>query len=154
MPNQNDANKGHSPGSAPQKKKPESNHRQKNSRQKVGAKGEELAVLFLNKLGYSIEERNYKGRHAEIDIICIDPCKQGMGREELVFVEVKTRTSGTYGDPADAVSPRKTSLMRRAAEMYLYERDIEDMLCRFDVVAIRLGQGKPLIEHLKDVIDY
>lgn len=154
MPNQNDVTKGPSLGLAPRKKKSEPHHRQKNRRQKVGAEGEELAVVFLNKLGYSIEERNYKGRHAEIDIICIDPCKQDMGGGELVFVEVKTRTSGTYGDPADAVSPRKTSLMRRAAEMYLYERDIEDMLCRFDVIAIRLGQGAPLIEHLKDVIDY
>lgn len=117
--------------------------------------GEELAVKYLKKTGYSIKERNYKGRHAEIDIICLDPCKEHAGDPELVFVEVKTRTSGTYGDPADAVSTRKTSLMRRAAEIYLYEHAIEETLCRFDVVAIRLAKGKrPLIEHLKDVIDY
>lgn len=142
-------------GANPPEEKDQSESHRKTKRQKIGAEGEELAVRFLKKLGYAIKDRNFTGRHSEIDIICMDPCKETTGETELVFVEVKTRTSGTYGDPADAVSPRKTSLMRRAAEIYLYERGIEDTLCRFDVVAIRLQKGnKPMIEHLKDVIDY
>ena len=141
-----------SSGAKPLEEKGQHEPHRKTKRQKIGAEGEELAVRFLKKLGYVIKDRNFTGCHSEIDIICMDPCKEAT---ELVFVEVKTRTSGTYGDPADAVSPRKTSLMRRAAEIYLHERDIEDTLCRFDVIAIRLQKGnKPMIEHLKDVIDY
>ena len=144
-----------SSGAKPLEEKDQPEPHRKTKRQKIGAEGEELAVRFLKKLGYAIKDRNFTGCHSEIDIICTDPCKEAKGETELVFVEVKTRTSGTYGDPADAVSPRKTSLMQRAAEIYLHEHDIEDTLCRFDVIAIRLQKGnKPMIEHLKDVIDY
>jgi putative endonuclease len=123
-------------------------------RQLTGARGEKLAAAFLERKGYVIESRNFKRLHAEIDLVCRDKHPEGGGEPELVFVEVKTRTSGDYGDPVDAVSPRKITHMLRAAEIYLFEHDLEDVLCRFDVIAIRLGGASPAIEHFCDVIDF
>ena len=59
----------------------------KTQQQKIGKKGEDLAVKFLKKKSYKIIERNFRaGKYGEIDIIAKD-------KDELVFVEVKTKTN-------------------------------------------------------------
>ncbi len=117
----------------------------------TGKKGEDLAVNFLEKSGYVVVDRNYRALHAEIDIICRDPGAD----DELVFVEVKTRTTQEFGDPLDAVSARKISFLKRAAEAYLYEKNLDDAPCRIDVVGIWMRTEKqPVIEHFKDAVEY
>ena len=120
------------------------------SRQQTGKEGEDLAVRFLKKLGYEIVVRNFRAERAEIDVVCRDPERDG----ELVFVEVKTRKSEEYGDPLDAVSTRKISHVKRAAEAYLYLHDLDDAPCRIDVVSIRMAGNQPLIEYFKDAVEY
>lgn len=117
----------------------------------TGTRGERLAERYLTQQGYRILYRNFRARHAEIDIICIDPAEN----EEVVFVEVKTRSVSAFGDPLDGVTLQKIDHLKRAAESFLHERDIEDAMCRFDVIGIWIRPDDlPEIEHVKDVVDY
>ena len=113
------------------------------SRQKeIGNWGEEIAQQHLLSLGYEILERNWHFHHYEIDIIARD-------NDELVIVEVKTRSSDSYEHPSEAVSGRKIRFLINAAEAYIQEKD-SDLDTRFDVISILvLGQDFQL-EHIKD----
>jgi len=102
--------------------------------------GEDRAVDFLTRKGYSILARNYRFEHGEIDIIARDG-------DELVFVEVKTRRSIRFGTPEDAVSDHKRKQLRKTAEGYLFQNDIEDVACRFDVIAVQLMGKEYEIRH-------
>ncbi|MBO7499129.1 MAG: YraN family protein, partial [Bacteroidaceae bacterium] len=66
----------------------------------TGRRGEDLATAFLLSKGYGILERNWKSGRKEIDIIAQD------GRD-LVFVEVKTRSSEDVLPAIEAVDARK-----------------------------------------------
>ena len=113
-----------------------------NQREK-GQAGEETAVDYLVKKGYHILERNFRFERGEIDIIAVD-------REDLVFVEVKARRSAAFGDPEDALTPSKCNQIRKVAEGYLYKRNIDDQLCRFDIIGIVYQNNIPVIRHLVD----
>ncbi|HLF20375.1 MAG TPA: YraN family protein [Bacteroidota bacterium] len=113
-----------------------------NKRQR-GNVGEELAAKFLIKKGYRILERNYRFEHGEIDLIAEDG-------DELVFVEVKARTSKLFGEPEDSITEKKEGHVRDTAEGYLYEKGIENRTCRFDVIAVDFHNGVADIRHTKD----
>jgi putative endonuclease len=98
---------------------------------KLGAAGEDIAVSFLQKSGYRIVERNYRIRFGEIDIIA----EQG---EDLVFIEVKTRTHNLYGSPFESVTRQKQKQLSKVALEYMNKCDCHERPARFDVVAIRL----------------
>ena len=109
----------------------------------TGAWGEELALRYLKRRGYELVERNYRTRYGELDLIL---------RQEgsLVFVEVKLRRGTGFGDPLEAVTPRKQAAIRAMAERYISEKQPDFDEVRFDVVGIRLGEGAPRIAHLED----
>lgn len=98
-------------------------------RKLIGKEGEDRAAQFLSKQGYRILERNYRTRSGEIDLIALH---QG----EVVFVEVKTRTSNAFGPPELAVTPQKQRRMIKAALGYIKLKKLHQVPCRFDVVAI------------------
>lgn len=120
----------------------------------TGDLGESLAARYLKARGYVILARNYRALSAEIDLVCEDKPTADGAQGDLVFVEVKTRTSTRYGDPLEAVTPKKLALIQRAADHYLYTHNLEDRVCRFDVIAIMMREGRPRIEHVRDVLDY
>ncbi len=110
----------------------------------TGNRGENLAVEHLKSKGYTIIKQNYRFGKGEIDIIAKDPNEEG-----LVFVEVKSRNSLEFGHPIDSITPNKIKQIKRIAELYLYENDIKETLCRFDVISIlNLPGQQPKIEHL------
>lgn len=110
------------------------------SRRKTGGRYEAWAAAFLEKKGYRILERNYYTRCGEIDVIA----RQG---NVLVFIEVKFRSSGGYGDPLEAVTLRKRRNIRSAARIYMKNHGIgESVPCRFDVVGI-LGSEVTVVEN-------
>ncbi|ARA92897.1 MAG: YraN family protein [Bacteroidetes bacterium] len=115
----------------------------------VGDRGEAIAAAYLEGLGYHILERQYRFQRAEVDLVCFEPAEPYDLGGELVFVEVKTRTGLGFGRPEEAVTPEKKRHIIRAAEAYLHERRLEGSPCRFDVVAVVLGEGEPQIEHFK-----
>ena len=108
------------------------------NRRSKGREGENLAAQFLEKKGYSILERNYRFERGEIDIVA----KEG---QELVFVEVKSRHSKQYGAPEESVTPAKEAQLKKVAEGYLYEHNIENQSCRFDIVTITYQRGTPVL---------
>jgi putative endonuclease len=56
----------------------------------------------------------------------------------LVFCEVKSKTGGAYGDPAEMVTPEKVRRLRRAAEIWLaVHPECGHCEARFDVVVVR-----------------
>jgi len=115
-------------------------------KKELGKKGEDVALRFLKKNGYRVIERNYVCKMGEMDIIAKE-------KDTLVFVEVKTRTSTTFGPPQLAVNPKKQSQMSKVALHFLKEKNLEDVRARFDVVAILMGARGEEIELIKDAFD-
>jgi putative endonuclease len=113
------------------------------SNRRSGAWGEELALHYLTRRGFALIERNYRTRYGELDLILRDG-------DTLVFAEVKLRRGVAFGDPLEAVTPRKQAAIRALAEQYLSEREPHFDALRFDVVGILIGRGQPRIVHVED----
>jgi len=108
----------------------------------LGKKGEQLAVDFLLKNGYSIVERNYRFDKAEVDIIA-------QQKDTLAIIEVKTRSTSDFGNPQDFVKPKQIQRLVKAVNEYVIKNDL-DVNIRFDIIAIT-KQGKTYeIEHLEN----
>ncbi|WP_428741493.1 YraN family protein [Tenacibaculum sp.] len=112
----------------------------------LGKKGEELAIEYLTKQGYSVVEKNYRFLKAEVDIIA-------MKGNELIAIEVKTRSTAYFGNPQDFVNPKKIKLLVSAIDNYINEHDL-DVETRFDIIAV-LKEGEAYtIEHIEDAFLY
>ncbi len=108
----------------------------------IGQRGEKIAAEYILKKGYTILTKNWRFGKDEIDIIAID-------KNNLVIIEVKTRSNNYYGDPQEAVDNKKEIFIIRAAEAYV---DIEniDFNIRYDIIAIILNETKTIINHIED----
>lgn len=112
----------------------------------LGKLGEELAIEFLQKNGYTILETNWTFQKAEIDIIVQkESC--------LAIVEVKTRSSIDLGLPQDFVNPKKMQLLVKAANEYVVQNDL-DVNVRFDIIAIHKSNSQFNIEHIEEAFYY
>ena len=108
-----------------------------------GKVGEDAAARALEGAGYRILERNVRTPMGEIDLLAL----QG---DCLCFVEVKARSSGAFGHPAEAVTAAKQAHLRKAAAAILQRRRWNGP-CRFDVVAVTKGtDGRLVAEILPD----
>ncbi len=107
----------------------------------LGNDGEDCACEYLQDKGYTVIERNWRCGHKELDLIAVD-------RDELVIVEVKTRSGLQYGNPQDAVTDSKIRKIVSAAHAYVRYRRI-DMPVRFDIVSIVMDDGNTAIEHIE-----
>jgi putative endonuclease len=109
-----------------------------------GNKGEKIAAEFLEKKGFEIIEKNFKfGREGEIDIIAKD-------NNILVFIEVKTRTNHKFGKPIQQISYKKQLSWRRAAEGFMFKKNIINQECRLDLLAIDFTNDKIEIEYIEN----
>lgn len=95
----------------------------------LGRRGEDRAVVYLRTHGYRIVERNFRCKLGELDVIARDG-------DTLVFVEVRTRSSGSRGGALEMISAAKQRQVARVASYYLAIRRLESATCRFDVVGI------------------
>ena len=112
----------------------------------LGKTGEQLAVNYLQEKGYKIIRRNFRYLKAEVDIIVKKD-------NEIIGVEVKTRTSDYFGNPQDFINQKKIKLMVLALDYYVTENDL-DVEVRFDIIAIIKQKNAFQIEHLKDAFLY
>lgn len=112
--------------------------------QEKGKIGESLACEYLRKNKYNIIERNFYCRQGEIDIIAFDRIKK-----ELVFIEVKTRTTYKYGRPCEAVDKTKRSHICSCIKYYTYMRKIKNIPIRIDVIEVYLLTSNYKINHIK-----
>ena len=114
------------------------------SRKARGDMGEEIVARRLSERGFAILERQWKCRYGELDLIARDP--SGI----ICFVEVKLRKRGGIASGREAVDGRKRERLRKAASLWLSERD-PDALTRFDVAEIRADpDGYFRLEYLPD----
>lgn len=112
--------------------------------QKIGSWGEQIAAAFLQKLGDEIMEKNARTPYGEIDLVT----RRGGA---TVFVEVKTRTTRSFGLPEEAVTPRKQAHLLAAAEHYAASHLIDSW--QVDVIAIEGRPGSiPAIEHFENIL--
>lgn len=113
------------------------------AKDRVGRYGEDVAARHLADAGLRIVERNWSCDEGEVDIVAVD-------RGALVFCEVKTRSSTTFGVPSEAVTRAKADRLRRLAYLYLQEHPAGGVDIRFDVVSVlRQRRGAALVEHLR-----
>jgi len=112
-------------------------------KKKLGDRGEEIAAHYLCEQGYEILARNYHTRYGELDIICHKD-------EDVVIVEVKTRTSIKFGFPEEAVTPRKIGHLKKAALIYLGQNSGFFREIRFDVVTVFIDGNRVKINHIEN----
>ena len=116
------------------------------ARQKLGARGEQLAATALLAAGYLIILPDARMPSGQIDLVA----EEG---GDIVFVEVKTRRSVGYGTPAEAVNATKQRHLIAAAQEYLAQHDRLDHPWRIDVVCILLRAGPPEIEIIRHAVE-
>ncbi len=111
----------------------------------LGRRGEDLAVAHLTSRAHKILSRNFRAPHGgEVDIVCRDK-----PRNELVFIEVKTRSSEEFGEPHEAVNKKKRQLILRGAMAWLRRLDMPDLTFRFDIIEVVMD-SPPKINHIED----
>lgn len=112
--------------------------------QRIGRWGESAAAEYLAAQGCQVLARNVRTPYGEIDLVA--------QREDVtLFVEVKTRTSASFGPPEVAVSARKQQHMLAAAEHYAAEHAIDHW--QIDVIAVEGKPGmKPVITYFENAI--
>ena len=113
---------------------------------RTGRQGEDVAARYLRRKRYRIEERNFRCRHGEIDLVAIR-------RDTVVFVEVKTRQSTRFGMPQEAVSAAKQTRIARVAQAYLQQRNWQERTVRFDVIAVRIAGDRMDIDHIEHAFE-
>lgn len=97
----------------------------------TGKHGEDMAHRYLRRKGFTVVARNWRPPQGggEIDIVAWEG-------DWLVFVEVKTRSSGEWSAPERNVDAEKMQALRRAARDYLRRTNADETRIRFDVVSI------------------
>ena len=106
-------------------------------RRDTGILGERLAHDFLIKKGYRVVTTNFRCSEGEIDIIAQD-------KDCLVFVEVRTKKSRSFGTAEESITPAKMGKLRTTAARYRQLHSDLPPLWRIDVVAVELdGKNKP-----------
>lgn len=114
-------------------------------KKQFGNAGENLATEYLQKQVYTILEKNFYCKQGEIDIIAKD-------KNEIVFIEVKSRSNIVFGLPSEAVTKQKMKHILKTARYFLYKNKMINEYIRFDVVEILIKSGKFNINHIKQII--
>ena len=105
----------------------------------LGKKAEQAAAHYLRKQGHRILHRNYRNQIGEIDLITTD-------RGQLVFVEVRSRTSSQHGDPLETIDHTKQRQILRTAQGYLQSRPNQQKSPRFDVIGIIWNDQRQIVK--------
>ncbi len=115
----------------------------------LGELGEEIACKYIQSKGMLLLQKNFSCKAGEIDIIAKD-------KENIVFIEVKTRTSDKYGKPSEAVSIAKQRKIVKTALWYMSQKHLFDYMSRFDVIELLQDSEAALfkINYIKDAFQY
>lgn len=112
----------------------------------VGSVGEKIAAQYLSKKGYKILEKNFKCKIGEIDLIALY-------KNQIVFVEVKTRTSVNFGLPSEAVDFHKQQKIVKIAQVYIASSNFKQYQPRFDVIEVYLNPEKLTLEKVNHILN-
>lgn len=100
-------------------------------RKTQGQRAEQQACKFLQQQGLKLIEKNYRCRFGEIDLVMRDG-------QQLVFVEVRYRSSSAFGGPLASIDHRKKANLIATAYHYLLVKK-KQYDARFDIVGITKG---------------
>jgi putative endonuclease len=100
-------------------------------RAEIGAWGEAVAARYLSEHGYVIRDRNWRAGHGELDIVV-------ERNAEIIFVEVRTRRSNTFGRPEESLDAHKQAKLIETATAYLLKHELFDVQWRIDMIAIEM----------------
>jgi putative endonuclease len=109
---------------------------------KTGDIAEDLARKHILKEGYRILDTNWRFGHLELDIVALD-------NNQLVVIEVKSRTGERFEHPSEAVTAAKINRIVEATEAYILLKNIE-LETRFDVITVVFAGWEVELEHFKD----
>lgn len=113
--------------------------------QKIGKLGEDKACEYLIKNNYKILKRNFYCNQGEIDIVAASSIN------ELIFIEVKTRSSLKYGTPCESITPIKKHHIISSAKYYIFLNNLKNIDIRFDVIEIYIYKSTYIVNHIKQV---
>jgi len=113
---------------------------------RTGKQGEDLAVAYLRNAGYQIVAQNYRCLYGEVDVIARDG-------DTIVFIEVKSRKSETFGQPQEAVGREKQKKLSRISLHYIQQKRLEARNARFDVIAVRMSPEETRIDLIRNAFD-
>lgn len=109
----------------------------------LGRHGENLAKAWLENAGYEIFDENWCFGKSEVDLIAYKD-------DTIVFVEVKTRTGNSFGDPEEFVTVAKQKQLELAANEYIYLMDFKGEI-RFDIISVFFTKRSDYtINHIED----
>ncbi|MGD2157334.1 MAG: YraN family protein [Anaerolineales bacterium] len=115
------------------------------NRQTLGRWGENYATQYLIQNGYTIMGRNVRTSYGELDIIA-------QKNKEFIFIEVKTRSSSSFGPPENSINSRKRDHIVSSAQAYLQDHPELGDSWRVDVIAIhRYRDREPELVHFENV---
>jgi putative endonuclease len=122
------------------------------SRRRLGRRGEMATARWYSGAGYTIVDRNWRCPAGEIDLVALEP-----GGSVVVICEVKTRSSTSFGSPAEAVTVAKQRRLRRLAALWLAGQRTAGSprptvrAVRFDVAAVMADRtGALVVEVVED----
>ena len=110
----------------------------------LGRAGERYARQWLQRRGWAIVDANWRCRQGEIDIVA----SRG---KELVFFEVKTRSSTRFGYPVEAISSAKLARLRRLVGLWLADHPHHRGRIRLDLIGIITGGPAPIVQHVEGI---
>ncbi|WP_084961367.1 YraN family protein [Thermoactinospora rubra] len=115
------------------------------AKDELGRHGEEVAARYLRDRGMRILERNWRCAQGEIDIIAQDG-------DDLVVVEVRTRSGRSHGTALESVRPGKLSRLRALAARWLAAQPCAFRTVRVDVIALERFAGDFALRHVRGVM--
>lgn len=104
-------------------------------RKKTGKEGEQKAVDYLKRQGFSIVQRNFRTRAGEIDVVAEK-------EKTLYFIEVKTRANDGKGQPYEAVNFYKLNHLKRASNMFLLQNSYKNYKLKLALISILLDKDE------------
>jgi putative endonuclease len=111
------------------------------NRKRLGERGEDAAAAFLERVGMTVVERNWRCSSGEIDIVALDGTT-------IVLCEVKTRRTVAKGSPEEAITPAKRRRYARLAGAYVQQAGVEPVSVRFDVITLLvIAEDRALLRH-------
>lgn len=115
----------------------------------LGQWGEQMAAEYLERKGWYIRHRDWQWQHKDLDIVAIDE-----DMTTLLIVEVKTRATGVFGEPDEAVNLEKRNNLLKATAAYVRECRLEYLNVRYDTISV-IGTPESLvsINHKENAIN-
>ncbi len=117
-------------------------------KREVGSLGEGISRKFLTKKGYRIIGANVRTPFGELDLVA-------RYKNSIVFIEVRTRTTSSFGPPYLSVTRAKQMHIIKNALFYLKRYKLSNSNWRIDVVSVKLTRDHKLenIELIENAVE-